>query len=889
MRDAAGALVDSANLNGGGWPAGSGSPLYLSMERVNPYEADADTNWRSNNRLARNGRDAQGNLLNGTAKTWNSTAIVADLVVLMTGPAYALRGTIITYTLALSNTGRLSATEVTLTDTLPPGVDYWGTNAPYTLTRPDDRTLVWDVGTLPAFGGPVRFGLTVRLTKTITGVVTNAALISTSSAERDLIDNRSEWNTEIGEPPPFADLVVTKDGPSEVAAGTLITYQITLGNQGSFTATGVVVTDQLPAAVRFLAHSGPISFTQPVSGLLSWRIPAVSPGAPPPSWTVTGLVADGASGMITNTVLASTITTETDTADNRATLSSNVLYTPTVLLAAVHYYALQGDDEAVLIANLGCGAADVGGWMLTDQDRSAIVIPAGVRLAPGEAIWLAEEGEAFFAQFGMMPALEARESVPEVPNLAGSWPRLGNNGDEVVLTDAGGALQDVLVYKEGDINQPGWVGPALQPYHPGALAEEGQILYRKLDQASGRPVADTDTAGDWAQEAADPANGRKVRYPGWDLDRFFQTLRVTQTASLTISVGPDGLYEMVSGAVNRAAHSLVIQSYTFENSALAREVAARASAGVSVTILLEGNPVGGVTDQQRWVCQEIKEAGGRCYFMINDGARDIYDRYSQLHAKYMIVDGEWVLIGSENPSLESMPWDDKANGTAGRRGVYVATDAPAVVQHMEALFAADWDPVRHRDIATSAHVGPPPVGYVPITATDWISYTALFTTPLALHGELAIEVIQSPENGLRDADALLGLLARVGAGDTVMVEQMTEPPHWGEHDSDPLSDPNLRLEAYIAAARRGAVVRVLLDGFFSPEDSWSTCTYLWRGVRARRPEVVLRGKQPHDDGYPQQDGPCLDRRPGIRARRQHQRDRDCQQGEPGGGPAVPIR
>ncbi|MCS6910302.1 MAG: lamin tail domain-containing protein [Anaerolineales bacterium] len=71
LRDAGGGAVDSANLNGGPWPAGSGAPGYFSMERTTPA-ADTDANWHSNNGLQRNGRDANGQPLNGTPRQPNS-------------------------------------------------------------------------------------------------------------------------------------------------------------------------------------------------------------------------------------------------------------------------------------------------------------------------------------------------------------------------------------------------------------------------------------------------------------------------------------------------------------------------------------------------------------------------------------------------------------------------------------------------------------------------------------------------------------------------------------------------------------------------------------------------------------------------------------------------
>jgi hypothetical protein len=59
---------------------------------------------------------------------------------------------------------------------------------------------------------------------------------------------------------------------------------------------------------------------------------------------------------------------------------------------------------------------------------------------------------------------------------------------------------------------------------------------------------------------------------------------------------------------------------------------------------------------------------------------------------------------------------------------------------------------------------------------------------------------------------------------------LAERPYWGAGSSNPIADPNPRLEAYIAAARRGANVRILLDSFFddpnSPASNKVTCDYV---------------------------------------------------------------
>lgn len=73
--------IDSVNLDGGGWPVGSGSPDYRSMERVDPRLPGTDENWRSNNGRNRNGLDADGNPINGTPKQANATTFPAPPVI----------------------------------------------------------------------------------------------------------------------------------------------------------------------------------------------------------------------------------------------------------------------------------------------------------------------------------------------------------------------------------------------------------------------------------------------------------------------------------------------------------------------------------------------------------------------------------------------------------------------------------------------------------------------------------------------------------------------------------------------------------------------------------------------------------------------------------------
>lgn len=70
LYDASNKIIDTANGNGGSWPAGS-SYTYGTMER-NGVIADSDTAWHTNTGIKRNGKNANGGNILGTPKNSNS-------------------------------------------------------------------------------------------------------------------------------------------------------------------------------------------------------------------------------------------------------------------------------------------------------------------------------------------------------------------------------------------------------------------------------------------------------------------------------------------------------------------------------------------------------------------------------------------------------------------------------------------------------------------------------------------------------------------------------------------------------------------------------------------------------------------------------------------------
>jgi len=121
---------------------------------------------------------------------------------------------------------------------------------------------------------------------------------------------------------PFVDLAVTMVAtPNPDPAGVSLTYTVTVSNFGSAPATGVVVTDVLPAAVVFLSASPGCSNTGTVTCNLGTLAPAQSA-------TITIVVAAYTAGQIANTATASSAQVDAAPANNAATTLTNVVVAP---------------------------------------------------------------------------------------------------------------------------------------------------------------------------------------------------------------------------------------------------------------------------------------------------------------------------------------------------------------------------------------------------------------------------------------------------------------------------------------------------------------------------------------------------------------------------------
>ncbi|QSG06132.1 phospholipase D-like domain-containing protein [Halapricum desulfuricans] len=236
-------------------------------------------------------------------------------------------------------------------------------------------------------------------------------------------------------------------------------------------------------------------------------------------------------------------------------------------------------------------------------------------------------------------------------------------------------------------------------------------------------------------------------------------------------------------ALEDAERRVLLAGYTFTSERVTERLIAARERGVTVGVLVDGAPVGGLTNRSAAVLDRLTAANVSVR-VLDDGGR-----YEFHHAKYAVVDDRAVVL-TEN-------WKPAGVGGASSRGWGVVVDSPGVVDGLTETFRADgesrgavpWAAFRERASIESAA---PSRGQYPARIE-----------PQSVAVERT-ELLVAPDNA---AGRLRGLLAN--ASDSIRIVQVSIGGR----------DDRLLREA-IAAAERGVEVEILLSGaWYTSEDN----------------------------------------------------------------------
>ena len=209
----------------------------------------------------------------------------------------------VVFTITARNNGPNNATGVTVMTTLPAGLKFVSADGVYNST-----TGTWTIGNL-ASGATATLKLEAQATGSRTTVTTAASIFG---YELDTNDTNNNANvTTILDP--VTDLSITKTADkTTVNYLQNVTFTLTAHNSGPNDATGVTVTDKLPAGLKFLSASGSGTYNA-VTGV--WTVGNLANGA-------TAAINIIAQAITSNTKLTNTAVINPNTAANENDLNT---------------------------------------------------------------------------------------------------------------------------------------------------------------------------------------------------------------------------------------------------------------------------------------------------------------------------------------------------------------------------------------------------------------------------------------------------------------------------------------------------------------------------------------------------------------------------------------
>ncbi|WP_395682014.1 hypothetical protein, partial [Dokdonella sp.] len=241
------------------------------------------------------------------------SAASADLAVEKLGPATAVPGANITYTITVTNNGPDTALNTVLTDPTPAGLTFVSASLPCGGGFP------CTIGDFPS-GASTIISVTYAVDAAVTGSVQNIATVGSDTPDPNVGDNTSTVTTPIVPAVTAADLSIVKSGPTSITAGGDVVYTLVVTNNGPDPAANVVVSDPTPAGLVFVGNAGACASAYPCS------IGALANGATA-TITSTYTVPAGYAGAnpIVNNAAVGSDTPDPNGSDNVSSVSTTVI------------------------------------------------------------------------------------------------------------------------------------------------------------------------------------------------------------------------------------------------------------------------------------------------------------------------------------------------------------------------------------------------------------------------------------------------------------------------------------------------------------------------------------------------------------------------------------
>jgi len=262
----------------------------------------------------------------------------------------------------------------------------------------------------------------------------------------------------------------------------------------------------------------------------------------------------------------------------------------------------------------------------------------------------------------------------------------------------------------------------------------------------------------------------------------FETETISYEGNATAFASPDSSFDAMMYFLDNVNSSLDIGIYQFSSIKIAERIANLSKQGISVKILVEGDPVQGMSQISRACLSLIADNGGEVRKITNNE----YDPFNYYHPKYMIRDNSSVFLTSENFVASS--FSQEAN--YGNRGWGIILETEQLASYYGEVFDFDWK--------FSNYFSTSEKEIDPVNLPD--SHYSPFANKTVFQDEFNVTPVLAPDTSM--SEATIKDMIR-SAEESIYVQQYYIR-HWE-------SKENPYLEAIKEAAERGIKVRIMLD------------------------------------------------------------------------------
>lgn len=255
---------------------------------------------------------------NEASPTIITVTSIADLTMTKTAHENPVApGETIIYSVDVTNQGPDAASDVVMIDNLPTEVAMDSAYAQGN-TWWDCSTVDWTVTCNRSDPMPAEETETILIyvdAPEDPGVIYNTATVATATHDPDLDNNDNIYDPHVLTIGSGADLRLTKTGtPDTVSSGGLITYTISVSNEGADAATNVVVTDPLPSGVTLQQVTGTDWSCDESEGTLTCTRGSLAVGDAPD--IVVEVLAPSTAGTLSNIAYVTALTGDPDETNN---------------------------------------------------------------------------------------------------------------------------------------------------------------------------------------------------------------------------------------------------------------------------------------------------------------------------------------------------------------------------------------------------------------------------------------------------------------------------------------------------------------------------------------------------------------------------------------------